>query len=184
MTSSIHVHTLRSGWVGSLYIIKIPELFSKAGKSGMENSSRGQNCLVKCLLTKFVFTKNPVLNASLVTLKSSLQSEIIYLSTVYLSSFMSVTGHTKQACMHTCVCMLSCFSCVWLCNPMGYSLPGSSVHRILQARIPEWVVMPSSRGSSLSRDQTCVSLRLLHWQACSLPLAPPGMPICIYIKIL
>ena len=34
------------------------------------------------------------------------------------------------------------------CNPMDCSLPGSSVHGILQARILEWVAMPSSRGSS------------------------------------
>ena len=37
------------------------------------------------------------------------------------------------------------------------SLPGSSVHGILQARILEWVAMPSSRGSSQPRDQTQVS---------------------------
>ena len=37
------------------------------------------------------------------------------------------------------------------------SLPGSSVHGILHARILEWVVMPSSRGSSQPRDQTLVS---------------------------
>ena len=47
--------------------------------------------------------------------------------------------------------------CPTLCNPMDCSLPGSSVHGILQARILEWVAMPSSRGSSQSRDQTCVS---------------------------
>ena len=35
--------------------------------------------------------------------------------------------------------------------------PGSSVHGILQARILEWVVMPSSKGSSRPRDQTHVS---------------------------
>ena len=34
-----------------------------------------------------------------------------------------------------------------LCNPMDYSLPGSSVHGILQARTLEWVAMPSPRGS-------------------------------------
>ena len=44
-----------------------------------------------------------------------------------------------------------------MCNRMDYSLPGSSVHGILQARIPEWVAMPSSRGSSQARDQTQVS---------------------------
>ena len=31
-----------------------------------------------------------------------------------------------------------------LCDPMDCSPPGSSVHGILQARIPEWVAMPSS----------------------------------------
>ena len=35
-----------------------------------------------------------------------------------------------------------------LCEPMDYSPPGFSVHGILQARILEWVAMPSSRGSS------------------------------------
>ena len=39
-------------------------------------------------------------------------------------------------------------SCPTLCNPMNRSLPGSSVLGILQARILEWVAMPSSRGSS------------------------------------
>ena len=47
--------------------------------------------------------------------------------------------------------------CPTLCDPLGYSLPGSSVHGILQARILEWVPMPSSRGSSQPRDQTWVS---------------------------
>ena len=47
--------------------------------------------------------------------------------------------------------------CPTLCDPMGCSPPGSSVHGILQAGILEWVVMPSSKGSSQSRDQTQVS---------------------------
>ena len=54
--------------------------------------------------------------------------------------------------------MLSRFSPVRLCNPMDCSLPGSSVHGILQARILEWVAMPSSRGSSLPRVQTRLCL--------------------------
>ena len=45
-------------------------------------------------------------------------------------------------------------SCPTLCDPMNCSLPGSSVHGILQARILEWVAMPSFRGSSQSRDVT------------------------------
>ena len=34
-----------------------------------------------------------------------------------------------------------------LCDPMDYSLLGSSVHGILQSRIPEWVAIPFSRES-------------------------------------
>ena len=44
-----------------------------------------------------------------------------------------------------------------LCNPMDYSLPGSSVHGILQARILEWVAISFSGGSSQPRDGTCIS---------------------------
>ena len=56
-----------------------------------------------------------------------------------------------------CCAVLSCFSRVRLCNPIDLSMPASSVHRILQARILEWVAMPFSRGSSQTRDRTCVS---------------------------
>ena len=48
-------------------------------------------------------------------------------------------------------------SCLTLCNPMNCSLPGSSVHRILQARILEWVAIPFSSGSSWPRDWTQAS---------------------------
>ena len=44
-----------------------------------------------------------------------------------------------------------------LFNAMDCNLPGSSVHGILQARILEWVAMPSARGSSRPRDRTHVS---------------------------
>ena len=39
-------------------------------------------------------------------------------------------------------------SCPTLRNPMDHSPPGFSVHGILQAKMLEWVAMPSSRGSS------------------------------------
>ena len=44
-------------------------------------------------------------------------------------------------------CMLVAQSCPTLCNPMDWSLPGSSVHGILQARKLEWVAIPFSRQS-------------------------------------
>ena len=57
----------------------------------------------------------------------------------------------------TTQCVLSRFSCVWLCDPMDYTLTGSSVCGILQARTLEWVALPSSRGSSPPRDWTHIS---------------------------
>ena len=58
--------------------------------------------------------------------------------------------------------------CPTLCDPTDYT-----VHRILQARILEWVAFPFSRGSSQPRDQTQVSLTL---QADSLLAEPQGKP--------
>ena len=63
-------------------------------------------------------------------------------------------------------------SCPTLCDPMDCRLPGSSVHRILQARILEWVVMPSSRGSSQSR----IEPRSRALQVDSLLSEPAGKP--------
>ena len=51
-------------------------------------------------------------------------------------------------------------SCLTICDPMDSSPPGSSVHRILQARILGWVAISYSKGSFPPRDQnsiTCVS---------------------------
>ena len=66
-------------------------------------------------------------------------------------------------------------SCPTLYDPMDCSLPGSSVHGILQARILERVAMPFSRRSSQPRDQThgsfvsCIGRRVLYhgapWEA-------------------
>ena len=59
-------------------------------------------------------------------------------------------------------------SCLILCDLVDCSLPGSSVHGILQTRILEWVAMPSFRGSSWPRDQThtfgvsCTGRQVLH----------------------
>ena len=58
------------------------------------------------------------------------------------------------------LCVLSCFVYIWLCDHMNCSLPGSSVHRILQANTgvgchAQWVAF--FRGSSWPRDQMCIS---------------------------
>ena len=53
-----------------------------------------------------------------------------------------------------CVCVQMCPN---VCDSMGCSLPGFTVHGIFQARIPDWAVITYSRGSFQSRDQTCIS---------------------------
>ena len=69
--------------------------------------------------------------------------------------------------------LLSCFSCAWLCDSMDCSLPGSSVHEILQ-RILEWIVLPSSRGSSWLRDGICIGRRILYnWRHLGSPSTSP-----------
>ena len=69
--------------------------------------------------------------------------------------------------------MLSLFSHVQLFAALDCSLPGSSVHGILQTRILEWVVMPSSRGGgTLPPDPGIEPTSLyiyVHWQVGSLP---------------
>ena len=68
------------------------------------------------------------------------------------------------------VCAQSCQS---LCNTMDCSLPGASVHGISQTVILEWVAVSYSRGSSRTQGS---NPHLLHWQADSFPIAPPGKP--------
>ena len=67
-------------------------------------------------------------------------------------------------------------SCSTVCNPMNWGPPGSSVRGTLQARILEWIAMPSSRGVFLTQGLNLCLLHVLHWQVASLPLAPPGQP--------
>ena len=75
-------------------------------------------------------------------------------------------------CLRCCwVCHLAnvlpaqSLSHVWLCDPMDCSLPGSSVHGILQARILEWVAVPFSRASSQPRGWahvSCIGRQILY----------------------
>ena len=80
------------------------------------------------------------------------------------------------------VCAKSLQSIPTIFHSMDWSPPGSSVHGIAQERLLERVALPSSRGSSPSRDRTHV-LHLLHWQMGSLPLLPPGKPFSMIVFV-
>ena len=81
--------------------------------------------------------------------------------------------HFGKKCMHA----KSLQSCLTLRDPMGGSLTDFSVHGILQARILEWFVMPSSKRIFPTQGSNRYLLCLLHWQMGSLPLVPLGGPL-------
>ena len=89
-----------------------------------------------------------------------------------------------------CVCVLVAQSYLTLCDPMGCSSPGSSIHGIFQARILEWIDISFSRGSSLPRDQTQVShiagrlYHLSHQGSSNYELSFPFRPVYIYLDMI
>ena len=68
-------------------------------------------------------------------------------------------------------------SCPTLCDPMDYRPPGFSVRGIFQARILEWVAVPSSRESSQPRDWTHISYISCIGRWALLPLVLPEKPL-------
>ena len=77
--------------------------------------------------------------------------------------------------------VLSCFSCVTLCDTMGYcSPPDSSVHEIFPGKNTGVDCHFLLQRILLTQESNLHLLRLLHCQAGSLPLIPPGKPIFLY----
>ena len=64
-------------------------------------------------------------------------------------------------------------SCLTLCDPMDCSLPGSSVHGILQARILEWVTISFSKRIFPSQE---LNPCLLHCRQILYHLSHQGSP--------
>ena len=59
-------------------------------------------------------------------------------------------------CLPTAAAAKSLQSCLTLCNPMDSSPPGSSVHRILQARILEWVATTPAMSAAYQLPVYCM----------------------------
>ena len=77
-----------------------------------------------------------------------------------------------RAYMHVSVAL----SCLTLCDPMDCSLPGSSVHGIFQARIPEWVAIFILQGIFLTQGSNLHLLCLLHCRQILYLLGHQGSP--------
>ena len=88
--------------------------------------------------------------------------EMLFLSTIQrkLLWFCFSPGRLALCLDCECVCVCVCSVtqlCPALCDPMDYSPLGSFVHIISQERILKQVAISFSMGSSLPRDQTCIS---------------------------
>ena len=79
------------------------------------------------------------------------QGSLVRCSHGLTSRWTQLSEWTTARTPFVCACLSAAQSCLSLCNPMDCNPPGSSVHRIFQARILEQVVMPYSRGASQAR---------------------------------
>ena len=70
--------------------------------------------------------------------------------------------------------------CPSLCDPVDCSLPGPSVHGTLQAWAREGGCHALLQGNFWTQGSNPL---LLHWQADSLPLAPPGKPFPVKVEV-
>ena len=69
-----------------------------------------------------------------------------------MRSHFKISIARKQLQVLAYLCAKSLQSCLTLGNPVDCSMPGSSVHGLLQVRIQEWTAMPSSGKASPPRD--------------------------------
>ena len=91
-------------------------------------------------------------------------------------SIISEWNYPVMCLMCVCVCVCVCFSHSVMSDflwPHGISLPGSSVHGLLQARILEWVLIFFSRGSFQPREWIQV---FLHCRQILYCLSHQGSP--------
>ena len=110
--------------------------------------------------------------------KTNLKTFLIRIDTLQSTNFdhSIIRQKINNRYLHARVCVKSLQVCLTLCDPMDHSRPpGSSIHGIFQAGIPQWVAMASSRGSSQSRDQTA-SLTSLALAGKFFTTMPPGKP--------
>ena len=104
-----------------------------------------------------------------------------------VQAFPTLSNSAQPAGWLVHACVLNHFSRVQLCVAPWTLWPTRLLCPwILQARVLEWVAVPSSRGSSQLKDRIRISYSLLHWQTDCLPLELPGKPneeACIYTEV-
>ena len=113
--------------------------------------------------TSYMIFKRPMWNENVWSLFKRQENNVIkgtkYRAFPSFSGFVSTgQGYIFYLLrIYACVHVKLLQSCLTVRNPMDCNLPGSSVHRILQARTQEWVAASFSSRSSQAKDWTCVS---------------------------
>ena len=111
---------------------------------------------------------------------SSLSQSIVFLYLFALiteEGFLISPSYSLELCIHMGMYLVT-QSCPTLCDPMNRTLPGSSVHGILQARILEWVAISFSKNGDIFPFLLCLSLHFLS-QLCVRPPQTTILPFCI-----
>ena len=115
-----------------------------------------QHCLSWCTAVYNLENDKWISSASYVNLQTSEgRKHLNRFTCIFTTEFRVVQAMIKRRSTTNRVRAKSLQSYPTLCDPMDCSPPGFCVHWILQARVLEWVAMPSSRGSS--QDQTHIS---------------------------
>ena len=99
-------------------------------------------------------------------------SILFFFLIVFLQAEYSWDFEVGESLQVVCAYMLS----LTLCNLIGYSPPGSSVHGTFQARNTGVGFHFLLQGIFPTQRQNPHLLGLLHWQSDSLLFAPPGKP--------
>ena len=118
----------------------------------------------------------------------SFSSQYSYICSVHLCLYICFANKFICTIFLDSTAAMSLQLCLTLCNLIDSSPPGSPVPGILQARILEWVAVPSSRGSSWPRDWTqgsCISCtagefftRWVTWEALSILYIESVVCVC------
>ena len=106
-----------------------------------------------------LFQKDPLVLLIEIHLAGLIKPSLPNFDNIYITSFQMSSLYMYMynicvcVCVYVCICVCVCVCsvtqlCPTLCDPKDCSLPGSSVHGMLQARTLEWIAKFSYRGSS------------------------------------
>ena len=134
---------------------------------------------ISCIGRRIIYSWATRETLKIIKLYSSFQLCLKTIHGHFIYGVLTLGLNIQWPCSHVsmyqlCVA-LSLQSCPTLCDPVDFSPPDFSVHRILQARILEWVAMLSSRGSSQPRGWTHVVLMSPALGGSFFPLTLPEM---------